>query len=249
MTRPSESDRPGRASIPAGGSTSACAKLLIVSTQPYRSESRVFGPVESVGAAGVFGQVMGLVAVTVGFFTLGAYLGRNFTGGAAIVCFILGFASIVGLNFVRRSEGLAITMLFAAGLFLGLGLGGGLRVYVESEPSAVWQAAGATALFVGGLGATGYAIRRDLSAGYRFLFFALLALIVFGFVALLVSMPHAHLIYAILGLVVFGAYTVLDFNRLRRAGTGEVVPLAAGIFIDVLNVFLFFLSLFGGGRD
>jgi len=27
------------------------------------------------------------------------------------------------------------------------------------------------------------------------------------------------------------------------------VPLAASIFLDVLNVFLFLLELFGGGRD
>jgi len=209
----------------------------------------MFGSVERVGSAGVFGQVMGLVAVTVGFFTLGAFLGRNFTGGAAIVCFILGFVSIIGLNFARRSQGLAITMLFAAGLFLGLGLGGGLKQYAEVEPSVVWQAAGATALFVAGLGSTGYAIRRDLSGLYRFFFVALLALIVFGFVSLLVSMPHADVIYAVAGLVIFGGYTVLDFNRLRRAGEVEVVPLAAGIFLDVLNIFLFFLQLFGGSRD
>ena len=82
-------------------------------------------------------------------------------------------------------------MLFAAGLLLGLGLGGGLNAYAEVQPSVVWQAAGATALFVGALGSTGYTIRRDLSGGYRFLFVALLALIVFGFVSLLVSMPHA----------------------------------------------------------
>ena len=209
----------------------------------------MFGSVETVGSTGVFGQVMGLVAVTVGFFTLGAYLGRHFTGGASLVCFILGFVSIIGLNFARRSEGLAITMLFAAGLFLGLGLGGGLNDYAEVEPSVVWQAAGATALFVGGLGATGYAIRKDLSGGYRFLFFALLALIVFGFIGLLVSMPHASIIYAVAGLVIFGGYTVLDFNRMRRAGMEEVVPLAAGIFLDVLNIFLFFLRIFGGGRN
>ncbi len=218
------------------------------SSPSYDAERRIFGSVESVGTAGVFGQVMGLVAVTVGFFTLGAYLGRDFTSGPSIICFILGFVSIIGLNFARRSEGLAITMLFAAGVFLGLGLGGGLRRYAEFEPSVIWQAAGATALFVAGLGSAGYAIRRDLSRYYRFLFFALLALIVFGFVSLLVSMPHADVIYAVLGLVIFGGYTVLDFNRLRRAGNGEVVQLAAGIFLDVINVFLFFLQLFGG-RD
>ena len=216
------------------------------SPQASSAERRIFGSVEDVGTAGVFGQVMGLVAVTVGFFALGAYLGRSFTAGPSIVCFILGFISIIGLNFARRSEPLAITMLFAAGLFLGLGLGGGLQRYAEVEPSAVWQAAGATALFVGGLGSTGYAIRRDLSGGYRFLFVALLVLIVFGFVSLLVSMPHADVIYAVAGLVIFGGYTLLDFNRLRRAGQAEVVPIAAGIFLDVLNVFLFFLQLFGG---
>ena len=43
----------------------------------YGGDRGMFGSVESVGAAGVFGQVMGLVAFTLGFFTLGAYLGRN----------------------------------------------------------------------------------------------------------------------------------------------------------------------------
>jgi FtsH-binding integral membrane protein len=210
----------------------------------YSGDRSMFGSVQSVGRAGVFGQVMGLVAATVGFFTLGAYLGRNFSGVAAIVCFILGFLCIVGLNFARRAEALQITLLFAAGLFLGLGLGGGLREYVEVEPSVVWQAAGATALFVAALGSAGYSIRRDLSGGYRVLFALLLALIVFGFVSLLVSLPHADVIYAVLGLAIFGGYTLLDFNRMRRAGIEEAVPLAAGIFLDVLNIFLFFLQLF-----
>ena len=47
---------------------------------------------------------------------------------------------------------------------------------------------------------------------------------------------------------VFGLFVVLDFNRLRRAGQQEVIPLAAGIFLTVFNVFLFFLQIFGGNR-
>jgi FtsH-binding integral membrane protein len=217
-------------------------------TMRYRDEG-MFGSVEIVGTAGVFGQVMGLVAVTLAFFTLGSYLGREVVGGTSIIFFIGGFACIIGLNFARRSEALSITLLFAAGLLLGLGMGGVLNRYAEAEPNAVWQAAAATALFVGGLGSTGYAIRRDLSGGYRFLFFALLALIVFGLVTVFVSIPGGNLIYALLGLGIFGAYTVLDFNRMRRAGMQEAVPLAAGIFLDVINIFLFFLRLFGGGRN
>ena len=112
----------------------------------------------------------------------------------------------------------------------------------------LWQAAGATAAFVAGLGAYGYATRRDLSSWARVLFFALLALIVFGIVAIFVSIPQANVIYAVLGLVIFGGFTIFDFNRLRRAEPRSAVPIAASIFLDIFNVFLFFLQLFGGGR-
>lgn len=216
--------------------------------QSSSGDSSMFGSVTTVGEAGVFGQVMGLVAVTVAFFTLGAYLGRNFSEAPSLICFFAGFGCIIGLNFARRSEALSITLLFAAGLALGLGLGGGLNAYAEVAPGVVYQAAGATALFVAALGSIGYMTRRDLSAGYRFLFVALLALIVFGFVTLFVSIPGGNIIYSVLGLIIFGGYTLLDFNRMRRAGMEEAVPLAAGIFLDVLNIFLFFLQIFGGRR-
>ncbi|HTT30151.1 MAG TPA: Bax inhibitor-1 family protein [Solirubrobacteraceae bacterium] len=81
------------------------------------------------------------------------------------------------------------------------------------------------------------------------LFFLLLALIVYGFVSLFVSMPAGNLIYALLGLGIFGGYTLLDFNRLRRAGTDDVVSLATGIFLDIVNVFQFFVQLFGNSRQ
>jgi len=64
-------------------------------------------------------------------------------------------------------------------------------------------------------------------------------------VLIFVRIPSAYTVYSVLGLGVFGLYTVLDFNRLRRAGNEEAIPIAAGIFIDVLNIFLFFLQIFG----
>ncbi len=111
----------------------------------------------------------------------------------------------------------------------------------------LWQAAGATGAFVAGLGAVGYATRRDLSSWIRVLFWALLALIVFGLVAIFVAIPHANLIYAVLGIVIFGGFTIFDFNRLRRADQASSVVIAASIFLDIFNVFLLFLRLFGGG--
>jgi FtsH-binding integral membrane protein len=199
----------------------------------------------------VFGQVMGLVALTLGCLALGAYIGRHLSGGIGILFFVAGFACIFGLNIssARGHEQLATTLLFSLGLFLGLALGPVLNAYAKAEPSALWQAAGATAVFVAGLGAIGYATRRDLSPWYRVLFWALLGLLIFGAVAIFVSIPHGNVIWSVVGLVIFGGYTILDFNRLRRAGAESAVPIAASIFLDILNVFLFLLQLFGGENE
>ena len=199
----------------------------------------------------VFGQVMGLVALTLGFLALGAYIGRDLSGGLGIAFFVAGFACVFGLNIAssRGHEQLATTLLFGLGLLLGLALGPVLNSYAKADPSAVWEAAGATGGFVAALGSVGYATRRDLSPWSRTLFWALVALIVFGIVAIFVSIPHVNLIWSIAGLVIFGGFTIFDFNRLRRTGLESAVPIAASIFLDVLNVFLFFLQLFGGGRE
>jgi uncharacterized protein len=70
---------------------------------------------------------------------------------------------------------------------------------------------------------------------------------VFGLVALFVAIPGANIIWSVAGLVIFGGFTIFDFNRLRRSSMGGSVPIAASIFLDVFNIFLFFLTLFGGG--
>ena len=166
-----------------------------------------------------------------------------------ILFFIAAFACVFGLQFAtaRGREQLAIGLLFGLGLALGLAVAPIIAVYAQADPAALWQAAGATAATIAGLGAIGYATRRDLSSWVRFLFWALLALIVFGVVLIFVNIPHANVIYAVLGIVIFGGYTIFDFNRLRRANMASAVPIAAGIFLDIFNVFLFMLSLLGGG--
>src|SRR5450755_3609596 len=205
-------------------------------------------PVAAGDTRAVFGQVMGLVALTVGCTALGAYIGRNLTGGAGLLLFIGAFACVFGLNIAssRGREQLAIALLFGLGLLLGMAVAPVLNQYAKADPAALWQAAGATAGFVAACGAFGYATRRDLSSWARVLFWALLGLIVLGIVAIFVSIPQANLIYSVLGLVIFGGFTIFDFNRLQRANAQSAIPIAAGIFLDIFNIFLFMLRIFGG---
>lgn len=196
----------------------------------------------------LFGRVMGLVALTVAMATLGVFGARNLGGGGWFVAWLVALGCLVGLNVAnaRGNHNLALVLLLAFGLLMGAAVSTTINYYSQVDPTAVRQAFGATALFVGGLGAGGYAIRRDLSFLYRTLFFLLLGLILAGIVLIFVHIPAAYTAYALIGLAIFGLYTVVDFNRLRHAGTNEAIPLAAGIFLDILNVFLLFLRLFAG---
>jgi FtsH-binding integral membrane protein len=198
-------------------------------------------------AGTLLGQTMGLVAATAGLFALGAYVGRDLSYGWGFVLFIAAFGCLIGLNVVaQRSEAAAITLLFAFGVLMGLASAPTISYYATTDPKIVWQSGGATALFIAGFGAAGYATRRDLSALARVFFWALIGLIVFGIVLIFVEIPNGQLIYAILGLVIFAGLTAFDFQRLRRTQDIRAAPLlAASIFLDVLNVFLLFLTLFG----
>ena len=116
----------------------------------------------------LLGQTMGLVALTTGLFALGAYLGRDISYHWGWVFFIASFGILFAMNFAaRRSEGLAITLLFAFGVLIGLAVSPTIVYYASTNPQVLWQAGGATALFIAGFGSYGYATRRDLSAVAR----------------------------------------------------------------------------------
>jgi len=144
----------------------------------------------------------------------------------------------------RSSPPLTVLLLVAFGLFMGLALAPTLVSYASADPQALWEAGGATALFIAGFGAAGYATRRTWRSSDAS-----------------PSLPHrsdrvrhrAHLRPhsprrpGLLGarLVIFAGLTMFDFQRLHRSQDIDSAPLiASSIFLDILNVFLFFLRIF-----
>ena len=207
---------------------------------------RQMGTADRGQAHALFAQTMGYVALTAGLFALGAWAGRNLTGAVGIVAFLAAFATLFGMRFAaRRSIPLTIGLLAAFGLLIGLAVAPTVAYYGSMDPRALWEAGGATALFIAGFGAAGYATRRDLSAIARVCFWALLALIVLGIVLIFVHIPGGDLVYSVLGLVIFAGFILFDFQRARTNTDAASAPLlAASIFLDILNVFLFFLQIF-----
>src|SRR5271154_5969614 len=154
---------------------------------------------------------MGLVALTAAVFAAGAYAGRHLSEGAAIISWIPAVVGLMIMQFgARRSPALATGLLIVFGILLGVASAPTLYWYGSTDPQILWQAGGATALFIAVFGAIGYTTRRDLSVIYRIAFFALIALLIFGIVLIFVRIPHGSLIYAIIGLVVFAGLTMGD---------------------------------------
>jgi len=189
----------------------------------------------------LFAQVMWFVAAGVGTFALGCSIGRDLTTDWSLFCYLLSFGSLIAMNYsVRRSEGLTVGLLLGTGLLLGMAMSPTFTA-ANAGPAALWQSAAARALFMAGCGTAGYATGRDLSGLARVSSWALLGLIVAGFVMIFANLPGRNLLYVLLGLLIFAGLTMVDFQRLRRTTDLQSAPLlAASFFLDALNLFLFF---------
>jgi FtsH-binding integral membrane protein len=172
------------------------------------------GSASSDDTHSLFGQTMGYVAATAGLFALGAYLGRDLPYGWSFVGYIAAFICLVSMNFTVRQSGAASAgLVFAAGLLLGLSSSPMIAYYASADPRVLWQAGGATALFIAGCGAIGYATWKDLSGLARVSFWALVALIMFGVVMIFVGIPGGSVVYSVLGVAIFAGLTMSDFQQ------------------------------------
>jgi modulator of FtsH protease len=197
--------------------------------------------------ATIFGQVMFLVGLAIAFLAVGSLVGRDLALGTAR---ILGFVAI-GMLFAQsfaaplRTGALGMAWLFGLALLLGLSLGPVLAYYVSSDPVLVTQAAGGTALITLGMGAYGLATSKDLAKWIRPLSFAMLGLFAVSLVLLLFG-AGGNPILSIAVLAVSSALLIVDFNYVRRHATeDDVIWLATGIFVSIVNIFLSLLNLFG----
>ena len=105
---------------------------------PYRQ----MGTADRGQAHALFSQTMSYVAATAGLFALGAWLGRNLSGGVGIVAFIAAFAALIGMRFAaKRSAQATVALLAAFGLLIGLAVAPTVAYYGAMDPRALWKAA------------------------------------------------------------------------------------------------------------
>jgi modulator of FtsH protease len=217
-----------------------------------RSFPSIYVPTRAraVGAQTLLGQVMFLVAVAIGFLAGGSYIGRNLTFRSAEILEFVAIGMLFAGAFVQplRYGRVGMAFLFATALVFGLGLGPVIANYAQYNRSALYQAAGGTALTVAAVGSYGFLTSRDLVRWVKPLFVALIVVIAASWILLLVN-GGGNIIVDLLIYLLVSAYTAIYFQIIRRQGTQQdAVWIATGVFVNILNIFLVLLRIFGNSR-
>jgi FtsH-binding integral membrane protein len=213
-------------------------------------QSAIFAPTTGARAstATIFGQVMFLVAIAIAFLALGSYIGRDLAYGTARILSFAGFGMLLVSGFggqVFRVGAFALVWLFATSLMIGLGLGPVLALLIENDPAVVTQAAGGTALIVLAMGSLGFALSKDLKAWMRPLSFLVFGAVIVSLVLVLFT-TGANPVISLIILGLSALLIMVDFNYVRKHATeDDVIWLATGIFVSIVNIFLSLLNLLG----
>ena len=119
-------------------------------------------------------------------------------------------------------------------------------------------AVGVTAALTIGLVAYAMTTKRDFTGAGPYLFMALWMMLIYGFILSLVPSLRnsAQTAYSLIGVVIFSFYVVFDVQLILggkhakyRYGVDEFVFAALSVYLDIVNLFLYFLELFGRDRN
>ncbi len=198
-------------------------------------------PVQSL-----LGQVLGITSIGLGVSAVAIYLFRDsIPSGMGLIAMLLGFGLLIGINATRANPALSLVLFYAFTFAEGIGITPVVSFYLHVAPDAVFNAAATTGAGMLALGAIVYATGLDLRRFQGILMLALIGLIIVGVISMFVHFI-APTVYSWLVLAIFTGFTLIDFARIRAGGDGLTpVQMATQIYLDVINIFLALLQIFG----
>lgn len=219
----------------------------------YRPDSVSSPYARQAVTSSVMGQVLGLLGFSFAFTAVGAYASTKLGPTGFVVGLIASIVAFIGLMIARERTPLNLILLYTFTTAEGILLGGILERYIQAGlGGAVISAAGTTALVTLVAGGYGVVTRRNLSGLRSVLTIGLFALLAAMLVGFFVHLPGLQFAISVVGALVFTGFITIDLQRLSRtraATEGQAIMLAISIYLDIVNLFLFLLRLFGNGRD
>jgi modulator of FtsH protease len=215
---------------------------------PYTTD---FGAESALGTqrSAILNRVLGLLGFAFLFTAGGAVIGRSLGPGAFFLSVIGSFGTLIALQFLRERSPINLALLYGFATFEGMLLGQILDAYIKGGMGGVVVNAGLTTAAVAlAAGAYGYTTKRDLSGMGGILFIGLLGVIVASVVGIFIQAPLLYIGISAVAAVLFTGFLVFDLNRvasMRGATEGMTILLAVSVYLDIVNLFLALLRIFG----
>jgi FtsH-binding integral membrane protein len=180
----------------------------------------------------------------------------RFAAGNFFLLIIAQLALVIGISWGinRISATVALGLFFVYAATLGLTIG--LIVSGFNLGSVVTAFLSASAMF-GAAAIYGHVTKRSLAGLGGILFMGIIGLFAAMILNLFLASDGLSWIISIVGVVIFTALTAYDVQRIQnghlaiQTGSMEKAAVigALHLYLDFVNLFLFMLRLFGGGRD
>ena len=200
----------------------------------------------SAGVAYLVGSSVGLMALVMDFWLL-----------IIIAQLVLGIGIQVAINKVSPSVSLLLFFVYAASMGLTIGVIVWAVMQQANGTQAVASAFFSAAGMFGGAAVFGAVTKRDLSSLGGILFMGIIGLLIASVVNIFLNSDAVGWAISILGVVIFTALTAFDVQKITRgdyaAMTGSMerasILAALHLYLNFINLFLFFLRIFGGSRN
>ncbi|XP_017780361.1 PREDICTED: protein lifeguard 1-like isoform X3 [Nicrophorus vespilloides] len=170
----------------------------------------------------------------------------------AIIIFIVSLIALSCCGELRRrspTNYIFLTLFTLAESFM---LGVISSTYKSDE---VVMAVGITAAVCLGLTLFAFQTKWDFTMMGGILFVAVIILLIFGIVAIFVKSKILSMVYASLGALIFSIYLIYDTqmmmggNHKYSISPEEYVFAALNLYLDIINIFMYILTIIGAARD
>jgi FtsH-binding integral membrane protein len=159
------------------------------------------------------------------------------------------FAPLIMAQFARNSFPQNIGFVFLFTFAEGLYIAPFIAMAEAHSPGIATQAGILTLSAFGALTLYAFVSRRDFSAWRGFLLTGVVVLFVTMVLMSIFGSSAGFTWIASIGVLLFSGLLVFDTWRMRNVfGPDDYVIAAVSIYLDLLNMFLFILSLLNGGR-
>jgi len=188
--------------------------------------------------------------------TAGAYIGLGMVhllmGPVKWILFAIELALIFFvIPRVKHTPGVNLAVLFVFTFITGLTIAPLLASFfaIPDGAAIVGQAFLMTAVAFGGISMFAMTTRKDYSYIGKFLFIALIIMIVAGISNIFIQSSMFQLVIASTGALLFSAFILYDTQNIIKGNYDSPIEAALSLYLDFLNLFISLLQILGIMRN